>query len=184
MKIISRHQEYSTKGAGDLINITADPDFTMPRTHVKTLVFILPLFVILALAGCKKPDSARLMVQVEGELFSDALLWIDGKQVGKLTRTVIKTDGQLFIDDKYMVTLPPGHKDIPSQDQCTGVLDSLEMRPGKYVILLQTEDGKSLQVHATLASGLNTITYDPYQQILKLNDVKMKAAPGSTVTLP
>jgi hypothetical protein len=156
----------------------------MSHVCTKTIILVLSLIVIAAIAGCKKPDPARLMVQVEGELFSDALLWIDGKQVGKLTKTLIKTDGQLFIDDVYRLTLPPGHKDIPSQDQCTGALDSLELKPGKYSILLQTEDGKSLQIDATLASGLNTITYDPDQQILKLNDAKMKAAPGSTVTFP
>ena len=156
----------------------------MSHVRTKIIILVFGLIVIAAIAGCTKPEPARLMVLVQGELFSDALLWIDGKQVGKLTQTVIKTDGQLFIDDKYVVTLPPGHKDIPSQDQCTGALDSLELKTGKYIILLQTEDGKSLQIHATLASGLNTITYDPDQQIIKLNDAKMNAAPGSTVTLP
>ena len=156
----------------------------MPRTRTKVLSLILSLLVIFAIAGCKKPGPARLMVQVEGELFSDALLWIDGKQAGKLTKTVIKTDGQLFIDDKYTVTLPPDHKDIPSEDQCTGTLDSLEMKPGKYVILLQTEEGKSLQINAELVSGLNAISYYSGQQVLKLNNAKMKAVPGTTVTLP
>ena len=156
----------------------------MPYTRTKILLFLLPLLVILALTGCKKPEPARLMVQVEGELFSDAILLIDGQQAGKLTKTVIKDDGKLFIDDVYRITLPPGHKDIPPQDQCTGALDSLEMKPGKYVILLKTEDGQSLQINATLAPGINAIIYNADQQILKLNDAKMKAAPGTIVTLP
>ncbi len=156
----------------------------MSRTRTKIILILLSLIVAAAIAGCKKPEPARLMVQVEGQLFSDALLWIDGKQVGKLTKTEINTDGQLFIDNKYTVTLPPGHKDIPSQDQCTGALDSLELKPGKYVILLQTEEGKSLQINARLVSGLNTMVYYSDQQVLKLNDAKTKAAPGSTVTLP
>lgn len=124
------------------------------------------------------------MVHVEGEPFSDALLWIDGKQVGKLTKTVIKADGQLFVDDKYVVTLPPDHKDIPAEDQCTGTLDSLEVKPGEYVILLQNEEGQSLQINASLASGLNTIIYNADRQIVKLNDAKKKAVPGTTVKLP
>ena len=134
--------------------------------------------------GCKKPEPARLMVQIEGELFSDAILSIDGKQVGKLTRTLIKTDGRLFIDNVYTVTLPPDHKDIPAEDQCTGALDSLEMKAGKYTILLKTEDGQTLQINATLVSGLNLIIYDVDGQILKLNNARTNAAPGSTVTLP
>ena len=179
-------QFYYTKqvGACRSTNGLADPGLTMPHTRTKIFLILLPLFVILALTGCRKPEPARLMVQIEGELFSDALLWIDGRQVGKLTKTTIKTDGQLFMDDQYMVTLPPGHKDIPSQDQCTGTLDSLELKPGKYVLLLHAGDGQSLQLNATLASGINAITYDSVQQIVKLNDAKMKAAPGTTVTLP
>lgn len=156
----------------------------MLHTRTKIVLVILGLVVCAAIAGCKKPEPARLMVHVEGELFSDALLWIDGKQVGKLTKTEIRTDGQLFIDNMYTATLPPGHKDIPSQDQCTGALDSLELKPGKYVILLQNEEGKPLQINAKLNPGLNVIMYYSDQQVVKLNDAKTKAAPGSTVTLP
>jgi hypothetical protein len=156
----------------------------MSHVRTKIIILVLSLIVVAAIAGCKKPEPAQLMVRVEGELLSDALLWIDGKQVGKLTQTVIKTDGQLFIDDKYIVTLPPGHKDIPSQDQCSGAFESLELKSGKCVILLQTEDGKSLQINATLVPGMNTIAYDADQQTVKLKDAKMKAAPGSTVTFP
>ena len=145
---------------------------------------ILSLAIILSMTGCKKPEPARLVVQVEGELFSDALLSINGKQVGKLTKTLIKADGQLFIDDAYTATLPPGHRDIPEQDQCSGTLDSLEIKSGTYTILLQTEDGKSLQINASLKPGLNIIDYNSDEQVLKGNDAKMKAAPGSTVTFP
>ena len=156
----------------------------MSYTCTKILFAVLTLAIIFSMAGCKKTEPARLMVQVEGELFSNALLLIDGKQVGKLTRTLIAADGKLFIDDIYTVTLPPGHKDIPSQDQCSGALDSLEIKSGKYTILLTTEDGRSLQINAFLRPGLNVIVYNSDQQVLRFNDAKMNAAPGSTVTFP
>lgn len=156
----------------------------MTHTRSKIFLFLLVLLMAASMAGCKKPEPARLMVQIEGELFSDAILSIDGKQVGKLTKTLIKTDGRLFIDDVYTVTLPPDHKDIPAEDQCTGALDSLEMKAGKYTILLRTENGQTVQVNATLVSGLNLIVYDVEGQMLRLNDSKTNAAPGSTVTLP
>ena len=167
MKIINGHHQYSTKGTGDLI-----------------LSAVLTLAIILSMAGCKKPEPARLMVQVEGALFSNALLSIDGKQVGKLTKTLITANGKLFIDDIYTITLPPGHKDIPLQDQYSGNLDSLEVKSGKYTIILRTEDGRSLQINASLRSGLNVIVYNSDRQVLRLNDAKMNAAPDSTVTFP
>ncbi len=118
------------------------------------------------------------MVQVEGELFSDALLWIDGKQAGKLTKTVIKTDGQLFIDDKYTVTLPPDHKDIPSEDQCTGTLDSLEMKPG--ICHPPPDRGGEVICRSTPSLfRLNAISYDSGQQVLKLKQRKNEGRAGN-----
>ena len=148
-------------------------------SHMRIIIFtILSLVIILSITGCKKPEPARLMVQVEGELFSDALLSVNGKQAGKLTKTLIKADGQLFIDDIYTVTLPPGHKDIPEQDQYSGALDSLEIKSGTHTVLLQTQDGRTIQINASLKSGLNVIVYNSDQQILKFNDAKMNAAPA------
>ena len=154
-------------------------------SHMRIMIFgILSLVIILSITGCKKPEPARLMVQVEGELFSDAVLSVNGKQAGKLTKTLIKADGQLFIDDIYTVTLPPGHKDIPEQDQYSGALDSLEIKSGTHTVLLQTQDGRTIQINASLKPGLNVIVYNSDQQILKFNDARMNAAPGSTVTFP
>jgi hypothetical protein len=154
-------------------------------SHMRIIIFtILSLVIILSITGCKKPEPARLVVQVKGELFSDALLSVNGKQAGKLTKTLIKADGQLSIDDIYTVTLPPGHKDIPEQDQYSGALDSLEIKSGTHTVLLQTQDGRTIQINASLKSGLNVVVYSSDQQVLKFNDARMKAAPGSTVTFP
>jgi hypothetical protein len=156
-------------------------------SYSRAIIFgVLSIAIALSLAGwgCKKPDPARIMVQIEGEAFSDALLFIDGKQVGKLVRTFITTDGKLFIDDIYTVTLPPGHKDIPAEDKYTGALDSLQIKPGTYQIVLQTVDGRSLQINASLKPGMNIIDYNSDEQTIYWNNNKIKTAPGSTATLP
>jgi hypothetical protein len=155
--------------------------------YSRVIIFAL-LFIAIALSlagwGCKKPDPARVMVQVEGEAFSDALVFINGKQVGKLVRTFITTDGKLFIDDVYTITLPPGHQDIPEADKYTGALDSLQIKPGTYPIVLQTVDGRSLQINASLKPGMNIIDYHSDEQTIYWNNNKIKAAPGATTILP
>ncbi|MEN6616364.1 MAG: hypothetical protein ABFD12_07385, partial [Syntrophorhabdus sp.] len=108
---------------------------------------------------------------------------IDGKQAGKLIQTFIQPDGQLFIDGKYTVTLPAGHHDIPDADKYTGALDSLRLKAGQHTIILQGEEGTSLQVTVNLQSGLNTITYNSDDKILNWNDVKITAHPGEPVNL-
>lgn len=153
--------------------------------QMRAVVFgMLCLVTILFITGCKKPEPARLLVEVDGELFSDAVLLLDGIRAGKLIKTLIKGDGQLFIDDIYTVTLPPGHRDIPVEDQYTGTLDSLELKSGTHLILLQTEDGNSLQINASLKPGINIITYNSDEQLIKWNNTTIRAASDSTVTLP
>lgn len=145
--------------------------------------FSILLVVILSMAGCKKPEPARLMIHVEGELFSNALLFVDGNQVGKLTQTLIKPGGELFIDDVHTATLPADHKNIPDEDQYTGALDSLEIKSGTHTLLLQTDDGRSLEIKTALPPGMTIITYYADKHLLKCNQSSVEAGPGSVVTL-
>ncbi len=159
------------------------------RTRIlmeKTITIALCFAIVLSLAsaqGCKKPEPARIIFAVEGELFSDALVFLDGNQAGKLTQTLITADGKLYIDGILNVTLPPGHRDIPEEDDYTGSLDSFELKPGEHIIMLQTDEGKTLRIKANVTPGRHLVTYLGDEQVLRWNDVKLQAAPGTTVTV-
>lgn len=142
--------------------------------------FITPL---LFAPGCKKPEPARIIFTIEGELFSGASLVIDGKPAGKFMQTLIKSDGKLYIDGIYNATLPPGHHDIPEGDAYSGTLDSLELMSGEHTIMLMTDDGKFLQIKAAVSPGRQLVTYFSDDGVLKWDGQKVNAAPGATVTI-
>ncbi len=149
-------------------------------TVILCVAFIIPLFFA---PGCKKPEPARIIFTVQGELFSDASLVINGKPSGKLVQTLIKKDGKLYIDSIYNITLPPGHRDIPEEDAYTGTLDSLELISGDHTIMLLADDGKFLQIKASVLPGRQLVTYFSDEGVLKWNNEKIKAAPGETVNI-
>jgi hypothetical protein len=152
----------------------------------KLITIALCLGIVLSLSflqGCKKPEPARVTIVVEGQLFSDAMVLVDGKQAGKLVQTLITPEGKLYIDGIHTVTLPPGHSDIPERDDYEGTLDSMEMKAGEHTILLQTEDGKTLQIKADVPPGRHLVTYLSDEEKLTWNNTKLEAAPGSTVTI-
>jgi len=148
-----------------------------------TALFLGILLALLSPGGCKKPDPARIILAVDGELFSDALVIIDGKQAGKLAQTLIKPDGSLYIDGILTAKLPPGHRDIPEKDDYRGTIDSLELKAGEHTILLQTEDGKTLQITASIPPGRHLVTYLSDEETLRWNNAKLQAAPGSSVNV-
>ncbi len=152
-----------------------------PRRPV--VLFLGILLVFLSTGGCKKPEPARIILVVEGEPFSDALVIIDGNQAGKLVQTLIKPDGRLFIDGIYNATLPPGPGDIPETDDFQGTIDSLELKAGEHTILLQAEEGKMLQIKADIPPGRHFVTYLSDEGKLTWNNTKVDAAPGTTVNV-
>ncbi len=146
-------------------------------------LFLGILLSFLSLGGCRKPEPARVILAVDGEMFSDALVIIDGKQAGKLTQTLIKPDGNLYIDGILTAKLPPGHGDIREKDDYQGTIDSLELMAGAHTILLQTEDGKTLQITARIPPGRHLVTYLSNEETLTWNSAKLKAPPGSSVNV-
>ena len=146
-------------------------------------LFLGVLLSLFPLGGCKKPEPARIILAVDGQLFSDALVIIDGKQAGKLTQTLIKPDGSLYIDGILTAKLPPGHTDIPEENDYQGTIDSLEVKAGEHTILLQTEDGKTLEITASVPPGRHLVTYFSDEETLTWNNIKLKAAAGSSVNV-
>jgi hypothetical protein len=153
----------------------------LPLKFIALFLGIILLF--LSPGGCKKPEPARIILAVDGELFSDALLIIDGKQAGKLTQTLVKPDGSLYIDGIVTAKLPPGHRDIPESNDYQGTIDSLEVKAGEHIILLQTEDGKTLEITASIPPGLHLVTYRSDEETLTWNNIKLKAPAGSSVNV-
>lgn len=152
----------------------------------KLVTIALCLGIILSLLflqGCKKPETARIIIVVEGQLFSDAMVLVDGKQTGKLVQTLITPEGKLYIDGIHTATLPPGHSDIPESDEYEGTLDSMELKVGEHTILLQTDDGKNLEIKADIPPGRHLVTYLSDEEKLTWNNTKLEAVPGSTVTI-
>lgn len=151
--------------------------------YATLLLWFAIITPLLFIPGCKKPDPARIIFSIEGELFSDASVSIDGKPAGKFIQTLIKKDGKLYIDGIYNVTLPPGHRDIPEEDAYTGSLDSLQIQPGEHTFMLLSDDGKFLQIKVTVLPGHQLVTYFSDDGILKWDNQKVNAAPGTTVTI-
>ena len=155
----------------------------MKRTLKILFCLAITITFILCAFGCKKPEPARIIITIEGELFSDADLSIDGKPAGSFTQTLIKTDGKLYINKIYTATLPPGHRDIPEEDAFTGAIDSIELIAGDHTIAFNTDGGKTLQIKVNVPPGRHLVTYFSDEEKLRWNDTEIKAAQGSTVTI-
>ena len=52
--------------------------------------------------------------------FSDAEISLDGKSAGRMEQTIIKSDGNLYINEQFAATLPPGSPQIGKEDTCWG----------------------------------------------------------------
>jgi len=66
------------------------------RAFLFALVGILAGVVLIFAGGCKRPEPAKIIMNIDGKAFSDASILIDGKPVGRLTQTVITSDKDLY----------------------------------------------------------------------------------------
>jgi len=87
------------------------------------------------------------------------------------------------IDGILTAKLPPGHADIPEENDYQGTIDSLEVKAGEHTILLQTEDGKTLEITASVPPGRHLVTYFSDEETLTWNNIKLKAAAGASVNV-
>ena len=79
------------------------------RTFTIILCIVPALAVLLFAGGCKpKDNTARITFNVEGQEFSDAEISIDNKSAGRMEQTIIKPNGELYINGQLSATLPPG----------------------------------------------------------------------------
>ncbi|MBA4389524.1 MAG: hypothetical protein C0399_01120 [Syntrophus sp. (in: bacteria)] len=141
------------------------------------LCALATVFLFLA-GGCSKAkEPAKIILNIDGQEFSDAQIYIDGKSVGCFTQTVIKPNGELYIDGVLQATLPPRGTQ-PEEDTCSGALDSLILPPGNYTITYLSSAGKRLEFAVDIVSGYHLVTYFPEKETIKWDDESFKISPG------
>jgi hypothetical protein len=148
------------------------------------LCIVLAQAVLLFAEGCKsKEENAQITFNVEGQEFSDAEISIDGKSVGRMEQTIIKTNGELYINGQFSATLPPGSPQIGQEDTCSGVLDSIILKTGDHVITLFSSEGKNLQIKAVVSPGYHLVNYSSAQETIRWDNETIKAIPGTTIII-
>ena len=145
---------------------------------------VLVQMVLFSAEGCKPKDkTAHITFNVEDQEFSDADISIDGTSVGPMEQTIIKSNGDVYINGQLTATLPPGSPQIEKEDIYSGVLDSIQLKSGKHTISIVSEKGKNLQIAADVSPGYHLLTYSPGEQIIKWDKETIKAAPETIVTI-
>jgi hypothetical protein len=140
--------------------------------------------VLLFTGGCKpKDETARVTFNIEGPEFSDAEISIDGKSAGRMEQTIIKSNGELYLNGQLSVTLPPDSPQIGKEDTCSGVLDSIILKPGDHTISLTSSEGKNLQIKAVVSPGYHLVTYSPAMETITWDNETVKTTPGTTITI-
>ena len=142
------------------------------------------LAVLLFTGGCTpKDNSARITFNVEGQEFSDAEISINDMPAGRMEQTIIKSNGELYINGQISAALPPGSPQIGKEDTCSGVLDSITLKAGDHTIALSSSEGKTLQITAVVSPGYHLVTYSSARETIKWDNETVKVVPGTTVTI-
>ena len=155
----------------------------MDKKRVFTIILciVLAQAVLLFTGGCKsKEENAQITFNMEGQEFSDAEISIDGKSVGRMEQTIIKSNGELYINGQLSATLPPGSPQIGEEDTYSGVLDSITLKPGNHTISLSSSEGKNLQITAVVSPGYHLVTYSSAQETIKWDNETVKAISRDT----
>ena len=160
----------------------------MANTKTKLMASVVCCMATLTLlffsGGCKqKGNTAHITFNVEDREFSDAEISIDGISVGPMEQTIIKTNGQLYINGQFTANLPSTSPEIGKEDTYSGVLDSIPMKPGKHTISIASQKGTHIQIEADVSPGYHLLTLFPEDGTIKWDKETIKAAPGTTVTI-
>ncbi len=157
----------------------------------KITISISCALIVLAftlIGGCRKPVvlPAKLTISVEGEEFSNALVYVDGDQIGHLAQTLIKANGELYVDGVYSATLPApeDEEEARTEDEYSGVYEIQTLAPREHTIALQTTEGKLVQITANIRSGaFHLLTYRSDENKAKWDQKEYGLSPGQTITV-
>ena len=157
----------------------------MDRKRPFAIIFCVAACVVLLFTGgCKPKDqTAHITFNMEGQEFSDAEISIDGKSVGLMEQTIIKSNGELYINGQLAATLPPGSPQIEKEDVYSGILDSIQLKSGKHTISLTAPKGGNIQITADVSPGFHLVTYSPEEETIKWGAEIVKATPGTPITI-
>jgi len=143
---------------------------------------ILAGVILIFTGGCKRPEPAKIIINVDGKTFSDASILIDGKPAGRLTQTVITSDRKIYIDGVFSANLPPTGQSV-EEDTYSGCADSIIIGRGDHAITLQGSNGESLQILAAVSPGYHLLAYSSDAKTVKWDSEKVNAEPGAKVTV-
>jgi len=152
------------------------------KRFIIVFLYIFLGTVIILFGGCKKQESARLTITVEGRELSDAHLFIDDKQVGSLTQTVILPDGKVYIDGKLAAKLHPQDSSHVS-DTYTGCSDPILLSSGNHTITLQKGEVQPLKIAANIPSGYHLLTVLPEKGLVIWNNTSFQIGPSNSVII-
>jgi len=143
---------------------------------------ILAGVILISTGGCKRPEPAKIIMNVDGKTFSDASILIDGKPAGRFTQTVITSDRKIYIDGVFSANLPPASQPA-EEDTYSGCADSIIINGGDHTITLQGSNGESLQILAAVSPGYHLLAYSSDEKTVMWDGEKVNAEPGAKVTV-
>jgi hypothetical protein len=155
----------------------------MMRTRIFIFIFIILCGTIMNLCGgCKKQETAKLTIVVEGRELSDAEVIIDEKPVSRLTQTIIRVDGKIFINGMLAATLPD-RNNIREGDNYSGCSDTLDITSGKHTVTIRKREAPPIQVVVNISPGHHLLTFLPEKDLVKWDNTSFQVGPGRAVTI-
>jgi hypothetical protein len=155
----------------------------MMRTRIFIFIFIILCGTITNLCGgCKKQETAKLTIVVEGRELSDAEVIVDEKLVSRLTQTIIRVDGKIFINGRLAAKMP-NQNYVREGDTYSGCSDTLDITSGKHTVTIQKREAPPIQVVVSISPGHHLLTFLPEKDLVKWDNTSFQVGPGRTVTI-
>jgi hypothetical protein len=155
----------------------------MMRTRIFIFIFIILCGTITNLCGgCKPQEPSKLAIVIEGKELSNAEIFIDGKPAGRLTQTIIRADGKIFINGTLAAKMPYQNY-VREGDNYSGCSDTLDLTSGGHTITLQKKEIQPLQVVVSISPGHHLLTFLPEKDLVKWDNTSFQIGLGRTVTI-
>jgi hypothetical protein len=153
------------------------------RTRIFIFIFIILCGTIPNLCGgCKKQETAKLTIVVEGRELSDAEVIIDEKSVSRLTQTIRRAGGKIFINGTLAAKMPD-RNNVREGDTYSGCSDTLYITSGKHTVTIRKREAPPIQVVVNILPGHHLLTFLPEKDLVKWDNTSFQVGLGRTVTI-